>query len=439
MSVTRKSLVEHCPDYKPPADAMPCPDTLQNDSRKNGHQLDEYHPITMASSNNSMNFQIPISESSARFSSMVSAYDVCHNEPGTPIQPFDNVDHFTSPQILTRQGLSNTPELMFYEGLQLYNVSNDGSPQLPHTNRKPDFTNNPTSQHTRGYVQNFNSAPLLAQPSQPSESIRSVSSYLSPRSELSKGILFETPKYVAPSLYSTMVLQNDKRRNLNDQSANSGAPLPASRRGELLEELATQCTEDLDSFLNHEQFELLTSDESSRFVKVQGYDDELSKFLELDDSTLHNNTNHRNSNLAFLPNSTMSQIHPHNSNEFSASGSPGKLPKSAKMSKSSNLNNEGPDGPAFSLEDCSIEFHLKDGNFAFQDETAEVQKRHSTTSLQKRSSSKLIKSSTKPPLRKAKTVPNFGRLLLKNSGQILKNMESGLLSFQLPFNDPMNN
>lgn len=80
----------------------------------------------------------------------------------------------------------------------------------------------------------------------------------------------------------------------------------------------------------------------------------------------------------------------------------------------------------FSLKDCSSEFHMFDNKFAFQDETALFSGSKSAIS-KKKSSSKLGRAA--PTLHKAKTSAN---LCLKSSSQrVLKNMESGLLSFQI--------
>lgn len=96
-------------------------------------------------------------------------------------------------------------------------------------------------------------------------------------------------------------------------------------------------------------------------------------------------------------------------------------------------------GPTFSLEECLSEFHIGEGNYAFQDETA----RFSTqlgpmfqSPISKRKlSAKLPKTLAKPELRKVKTSSNLCLQNVTSSSKVLKNMESGLMSFQLNLNN----
>lgn len=96
--------------------------------------------------------------------------------------------------------------------------------------------------------------------------------------------------------------------------------------------------------------------------------------------------------------------------------------------------------PAFSLEECLNEFHIAEGNYAFEDETARLSMKlgpglHSSITKRK-SSSKLPKALTKPLLRKAKTTTNLClHNAFRNSPKVLKNMESGLVSFKLNLNN----
>lgn len=95
-------------------------------------------------------------------------------------------------------------------------------------------------------------------------------------------------------------------------------------------------------------------------------------------------------------------------------------------------------GPTFSLEECLSEFHIGEGNYAFQDETARFSTQlgpilHSPISKRK-SSSKLPKTLAKPELRKVKTATNLCLQNMASSAKVLKNMESGLMSFQLNLN-----
>lgn len=92
--------------------------------------------------------------------------------------------------------------------------------------------------------------------------------------------------------------------------------------------------------------------------------------------------------------------------------------------------------PNFSFEDCSNEFHITDGNYAFQDETATVSMQcdpgMNVTNLKKKLTPKLSKMLPKPVLRKAKSTFNLClQVSYRSNPKVLRNMESGLLSFQL--------
>lgn len=97
-------------------------------------------------------------------------------------------------------------------------------------------------------------------------------------------------------------------------------------------------------------------------------------------------------------------------------------------------------GPSFSLEECLNEFHVAEGNYAFQDETARVSMQlgpafHSPT-IKRKSSSKFPKALAKPVLRKVKTTNNLClQNAFRSSPKVLKNMESGLMSFQVKLNN----
>lgn len=97
-------------------------------------------------------------------------------------------------------------------------------------------------------------------------------------------------------------------------------------------------------------------------------------------------------------------------------------------------------GPAFSLEECLNEFHITEGNYAFQDETERLNMQLGPvippTISKRKSSSKLPKSLTRPLLRKLKTTNNLClQNAFRNSPKVLKNLESGLNSFQLNLNN----
>ncbi|SGZ46308.1 CIC11C00000001690 [Sungouiella intermedia] len=108
-----------------------------------------------------------------------------------------------------------------------------------------------------------------------------------------------------------------------------------------------------------------------------------------------------------------------------------------KLKSFSNGLNQGTlAGPAFSLEECLNEFHIAEGNYAFQDETARLNMQLGpalpSTLSKRKSSSKLPKALTRPVLRKLKTTTNLClQTAFRSSPKVLKNMESGLMSFQL--------
>lgn len=92
--------------------------------------------------------------------------------------------------------------------------------------------------------------------------------------------------------------------------------------------------------------------------------------------------------------------------------------------------------PNFSFEDCSNEFHITDGNYAFQDETATISKQCdpgiSASTTKKKLTAKTSKVIPKPVLRKAKSTFNLClQASCRSNPKVLRNMESGLVSFQL--------
>lgn len=98
--------------------------------------------------------------------------------------------------------------------------------------------------------------------------------------------------------------------------------------------------------------------------------------------------------------------------------------------------------PNFTFEDCASEFHVLEGNYSFEDETAKVSKQCDlgigTPISKKKSASKL----NKPPsmLRKSKTTSNLCmQYSCRSKPKVLKNMESGLFSFQLQVKNTENN
>lgn len=189
----------------------------------------------------------------------------------------------------------------------------------------------------------------------------------------------------------------------------------------------------IEDLLKTEPFLDSNRDHGWTFTPIDGYDDELTNFLEMEDGpSFKGKTTKTKINMTV---NTLPSYSLENGKKPTRSPSStilGDSPKSRRAVNSLNDEVETKDTPIFSLEECSNEFYVHDGDFAFQDETEEVLRRMSIPNLQKKkSTSKLGKSSAKPPLRKSKTTPNLGRLLPKNASRILKNMESGLLSFQI--------
>lgn len=189
----------------------------------------------------------------------------------------------------------------------------------------------------------------------------------------------------------------------------------------------------LELLLENDPFSYSYHSDSWKFVNVDGYDDELSQLLEMEDSKGNNKTS-SSPKKTHDPATVSSNFSSNITSHSPGSTILGESPKLRRMYNSLDAGLEEQDSnPAFSLEDCSSEFHVSDGNYYFQDETAEVLKRHSVTSLlKKKSLGKMSKGVFKPSLRKSKTLPNLGRPLSKGALRTLKNMELGLLSFQLP-------
>lgn len=190
---------------------------------------------------------------------------------------------------------------------------------------------------------------------------------------------------------------------------------------------------DINELLGTTSFDSLEND-SFKNVRLDQYVHDFTMGLDMNEShsQFYQNLDH----VEATSDATVSPSPSQKSGHSPGSLGLGDLPKLKRNFNSFNVNFaefEGSSGPSFSFADCSNEFHVKDYNYSFQDETAAVQKRASVTSLPKKKSiSKLPKAAAKPPLRKAKTSPNLSRLLLKKSLRVLKSMESGLLSFQIP-------
>ncbi|KAK8441645.1 hypothetical protein ACI3LY_000044 [Candidozyma auris] len=97
-------------------------------------------------------------------------------------------------------------------------------------------------------------------------------------------------------------------------------------------------------------------------------------------------------------------------------------------------------GPTFSFEECSNEFHVTEGNYAFQDETARLSMQLGPGLAPKKNSKSAAANENhhfRPVLKKSKTTSN---LCSPRSGcrspKLLKNMEQGLVSFQVKLKNP---
>lgn len=131
----------------------------------------------------------------------------------------------------------------------------------------------------------------------------------------------------------------------------------------------------------------------------------------------------------------------------SSSGPYSRQPSSKNIPKSSSFSTgyrrqftPSSSEPSFSFEDCSNEFHVGEGNYSFQDETARLSMQLGPAlHMKKRTPFKNQKTPTKSVLKKSRTFSNL--CLAQNSPnsshtlppapKTLKNMESGLVSFQL--------
>lgn len=166
-------------------------------------------------------------------------------------------------------------------------------------------------------------------------------------------------------------------------------------------------------------------------VKVEDDDDLLSSFLEFEESILKSAEmppspkKQRSTKFSPLP-----KFKPPTFPSSSLASSP-KLLRKCKSFTSAMLKSHVPAGPAFSLEECSSEFRITEGNYSFQDETARLNMQLGPVIVKKKLVQKLPKSLARPTLKRSKTTLNLCLDAACRTPKVLKNMESGLVSFQL--------
>lgn len=117
------------------------------------------------------------------------------------------------------------------------------------------------------------------------------------------------------------------------------------------------------------------------------------------------------------------------------------IPKSSSFSTAYRRSFTPSSEPSFSFEDCSNEFHVGEGNYSFQDETARLSMQLGPAlNLKKKQQFRSLKPQAKSVLKKSRTLSNICLTASHSSSSLppaprtLKNMESGLVSFQLNLN-----
>lgn len=439
MSIPYYQSVHHHPSSRvsPEYDLTWSETAMQAHSKIGWHQSSEHPNYNQFSEINSAHLQTPANHSSNVFSPVSPLYASANHMLATPSTTFDAMDHFPTPELLMGPDFAKARNLSYCDVLSIYEdipESHSHNHLLSNTYETSVYTQNyvqhntaldvpfteeldssGSQQHTprinagsnRAYhdsVSNF--TPIFP-------SSRRMVSAENTRQDPDHRMVFDSMNEESPLLIGdTLLAQNT--------SFSIGVPEPAI----------------FNDFIADSSFINLNEDKSWNFVRADGHDDDISQLLEMEESRSNNEIIRRECQMTVNTNMTSHSSPAKKASRSPASTNLGESPRTRRSHNSSNYNypdNENSAGPMFSLEDCSNEFRVSEGNFAFQDETAEVLKRHSISSLQKkRSISKMSKASTKPLLRKAKTAPNLGRQLSKNSINMLKNMESGLLSFQIP-------
>lgn len=416
---------------------------MQPHSKATPHPPTEYQGYNQSSEFDFSYLQTPANQSSSAFSPVSPLYASVNHMLATPSTTFDAMEQFPTPELFMRPDFAKVRNPSVCEGLNAY----DGAHNMPfpegHSQNNLLSGTYETQFYGHNYAQHNTSSPapfsghgeaIESQPHVPVVNAGSNRNY------------HKNPANLTPSvhLYSrrTVSAENTRQIPLDRvvvDSIDDGSPLLMGtsslvQNTNFSSEISGQTM--FDDLIADDPFININEDESWRFVRADGNDEEISQLLELEESRPRNEKVRQELKMMVDTNITSFSSPAKKSSRSPASTILGESPKSRRSQNSLNYNysdNGNSAGPMFSLEDCSNEFRVSEGNFAFQDETAEVLKRLSITSLQKRRSiSKTTKASTKPPLRKTKTAPNLGRQLSKNSIKMLKNMESGLLSFQLP-------
>lgn len=415
--------------------------------------------------------QTPVTHASDRFSPTSPLFG--NQMLATPTTALDNSDRLSSPELLMRQQFAASSQVMNFPDpayaasltASVPNVSSENSllvvnitpqsqfqitsetvfpqaPQLSTGNSSNGLENKlihelfPQNMHCIPEPTDFDPQPKASQASSKVGQAHGL------------GLYAEDADYFAPnllSLYSTSHPLNQQQLNhyenqmgpseLQDTNANA-PPIYRQMRSDpqVLRLVDTQNSDDINDILGAAPFTSVEDSDSFKNMKYDQYVHDFNMNLEMNglQPQFFQNTDYTEA----ASDATVSPSPSQKSDHSPGSLGLGDLSRSRRTFNSFNVNFtdiEGSAGPAFSFADCSSEFHVMDYNYSFQDETAAVQKRVSITSLpKKKSTTKLAKQAAKPPLRKAKTSPNLGRPLLRKSLRVLKNMESGLLSFQIP-------
>lgn len=404
------------------------------------------HPNEQLNYNSSLGIsssylQTPANHSSAVFSPASPLYASANHMLATPSTTFDAMDQFPTPELLMRPDFTKAG-LPRCEGLTVSDDTHVG-PMLGALSQQTLFNNNlETRFYSQNYVQHNNALHgPFSEELDPSQS-----QHHTPRVNAGSNEIYQVSQSnfipILPSSRRTRSAENTDQNlehrmvieSMNDRSPSLIRDSSFAQNTGLSSVVTKQ--DIFNDFIADEPFINLNEDESWHFVRADGNDEDISQLLEMEESRPHNEIIRLEYKMTVDTNITSYSSPVKKSSRSPASTILGESPRTRRSHNSLNFNysdNENSAGPMFSLEDCSNEFRVTEGNFAFQDETAEVLKRLSITSLQKkRSISKMSKATVKPPLRKAKTAPNLSRQVSKNSMKMLKNMESGLLSFQLP-------
>lgn len=191
----------------------------------------------------------------------------------------------------------------------------------------------------------------------------------------------------------------------------------------------------LEELLKQEPFPL---EKPISFSGMDDDDDLLSSFFDFDDDTPTKKTppfsKPRSSKTAGTPTKPPRHKIPTFSAVASDHSSSKQVRKCKSFSNALKFSSQNPAGPAFSFEECSNEFHIAEGNYSFQDETARLSKQLGLGVSNKKNNTKTEGSDnlSRPTLKKSKTTSN---ICLPRSScrspKVLKNMELGLVSFQV--------